>query len=47
MPKFGLEMLGDAEVDEEEKRRRDLAEDIRPWNGTVIFIVSRINKYNY
>jgi hypothetical protein len=30
MPKLGLEMFGDAEADEEEKRRRDLAEDIRP-----------------
>jgi hypothetical protein len=30
MPKLGLETLGEDEADEEEKRRRDWAEDIRP-----------------
>lgn len=30
MPKLGLETMGDAEADDEEFRRRDLAEDIRP-----------------
>jgi len=30
MPKFGLETLGDDEADDEELRRRDLAEDMRP-----------------
>jgi len=30
MPKLGLETVGDAEEDDEELRRRDLAEDIRP-----------------
>jgi len=30
MPKLGLETFCDAEAEEEEKRRRDLAVDIRP-----------------
>jgi len=37
IPKFGLETLGDVEeADDEEKRRRDLAEDIRPGRALRI-----------
>ena len=34
----------DAEEDDEELRRRDLAEDIRPWNGTDIYFELGINQ---
>ena len=44
MPKLGLETVGDAEEDDEELRRRDLAEDIRPWNGTDIYFELGINR---
>jgi len=36
IPKFGLETLGDVEADDEEKRRRDLAEDMRPGRALRI-----------
>jgi len=37
IPKFGLETLdSDVEADDEEKRRRDLAEDMRPGRALRI-----------
>jgi len=36
MPKFGLETLVDVEADDEEKRIRDLAEDMRPGRALRI-----------
>jgi len=36
MPKLGLETFCDAEAEEEEKRIRDLAEDMRPGRALRI-----------